>query len=118
MALGRGDAALDEWGVAIDLDPDDPRPYLGRARAATQLGLREDFAPADLEKAAAHAGDQPALLLEVAREYARCVGDRGDHVPRVVALASQALGLYVRALPVAAPPTATADSGGSKTSRD
>ena len=37
-ALGNHEAAVQEWGLAADQDPEDPRVYLGRARA--EIGLK------------------------------------------------------------------------------
>ena len=37
MALGRNEAALEEWSLALDEDPEDPRLYLGRARTLILL---------------------------------------------------------------------------------
>ena len=37
MALGRDEAALGDWSLALDADPEDPEAYLGRAKALIRL---------------------------------------------------------------------------------
>src|SRR5439155_9229208 len=51
MALGRDEAAVRDWSLALDDDPEDPEAYLGRARARIRLRLH-DRALVDLEQAA------------------------------------------------------------------
>jgi tetratricopeptide (TPR) repeat protein len=98
MALNRPDAALEDWSAAIGFDEQDGRAYLGRARAAIRSGLWDDYALADLEKAAAWSGEQPGLLLEIAYEYAQFVSERAERLPRVLGLAGRSFDLYLRAL--------------------
>lgn len=110
LALGRNDDAVEAWTLAINADPQDPGSFLGRARASQRTGLWGDYAMADLEQAAAWAGDHPELLLEITREYARLVGDRADRLPRVLSLAGRSFGLYLRVLTDPAIPSPTVQS--------
>ena len=90
MALGRDEEAVIAWTAALARDPDDPCAYLGRARALART-RRPDAALADLEKSAALAGTDPALLARVALAYATLLRDRPDRLPRLAALARLAL---------------------------
>ena len=51
MALGRDEAAVRDWSLALDEDPEDPEAYLGRRQALIRLRLH-DRALVDLEQAA------------------------------------------------------------------
>jgi Flp pilus assembly protein TadD len=81
MALGQFDAAVRDWKLALDDDPDDPQFYLGRARAFSRLG-RVDRALVDLEQAADWASSNPRLLTEIALAHAACLGRRPDQLAR------------------------------------
>jgi len=86
VALGRGDAAVAEWSLALRRDPELPEAYLGRARA--QMGLaRWDLALADLEQAASWANADPGIELGIVVAYFRCLTSRPDRLPRWRALA-------------------------------
>ncbi|HMB08304.1 MAG TPA: serine/threonine-protein kinase [Isosphaeraceae bacterium] len=89
LALGDAEGAVRDWSLALAHDPDDPRAYLGRARAF--LRLRQwDQALADLEQAAGWADARPGLLFEIALANARCLPEHPQRLPRVVALARRA----------------------------
>ena len=81
MALGQLDAAVRDWTLALDDDPDDPQLYLGRARAFSRLG-RVDRALVDLEQAADWASSNPRLLTEIALAHAACLSRRPDQLAR------------------------------------
>jgi hypothetical protein len=85
MALGRDEAAIRDWSLALDDDPEDPGAYLGRARARIRLGLQHR-ALADLEQAADWATDHPMLLPRITAAYALCLGSQPDRFPRWVRL--------------------------------
>jgi tetratricopeptide (TPR) repeat protein len=85
MALGRNKEAIDDWNAAAIYDPEDPRVYLGRARAFLRLG-QWDQALADLERAAGWAGERAGLLARITLTYAACLPERPDRLPRVLAL--------------------------------
>ena len=88
MALGRDEAAVREWSLALDDDPEDPGP--------TWDGPGPDPAPtprpspADLEEAADWAADNPMLLPRITAAYALCLGSRPDRFPQWLALARRA----------------------------
>jgi tetratricopeptide (TPR) repeat protein len=85
MALGRPEQALEDWARAIAFDPEDPRAYLGRARAFFRL-RRLDQALADLEQAAGWTGEHRRLLLPITIAYAACLPERPDRWQRVLSL--------------------------------
>ncbi len=87
--LGRPDLSLPEWSSQLAYDPEDATSFLGRAQAFRQLG-QWDQALADLESAAAEAGDRPALLARIALAYGACLPSRPDRLPRVLRLAGRA----------------------------
>jgi serine/threonine protein kinase/tetratricopeptide (TPR) repeat protein len=89
MALGRDDAAVRDWSLALDDDPEDPEAYLGRATALIRL-RRHDRALVDLEQAADWAADNPRLLPRITAAYAVCLISRPDRFPRWVRLARRA----------------------------
>jgi tetratricopeptide (TPR) repeat protein len=90
MALGNADVAARDWSLALIHDPEDPRAFLGRARAFLRL-QRWDNARADLEQAAAWTDDWASLGWPIVAGYLRCLPARPDQLPRVVALARRAL---------------------------
>jgi tetratricopeptide (TPR) repeat protein len=90
VAVGRVEAAVLEWSLALRRDPELPQAYLGRARAQTMLG-RWDLALADLEQAAAWANADPRIELGIVTTYFRCLRDRPDRLPRWLALARRAV---------------------------
>ena len=90
MALGRNEEAVLEWSLALDDDPEDPRLYLGRARALILL-RRWDRALADLGQAADWAGDHPALLTRIVLTSAMCLPARPDRFPQWLTQARRAL---------------------------
>ena len=85
MALGDPLGASRDWRQAIAHDPDDPRSYLGRARAEADLG-HWDAALADLEQAAGWTDGRPGLGLRIALAYARCLPQRPQHLRRLTSL--------------------------------
>jgi tetratricopeptide (TPR) repeat protein len=89
LALDRPEAALEAWSLATRADPDDPRVFLGRARAFLKLH-QWNQALADLERAASASGDRPELLGEVARAYAECLPAYPNRRARVERLARRA----------------------------
>jgi tetratricopeptide (TPR) repeat protein len=94
MALGRDEAAVREWSLAVENDPEDPQAYLGRAMALLRRGLR-DQAQVDLEQAADGAANRPALLARIAVTYASCLGSSPERLPRAFALARRAWSAWV-----------------------
>jgi len=94
MALGRDEAAVRDWSLALDDDPEDPEAYLGRARALIRLG-RHDRALVDLEQAADWAADNPMLLPRITAAYAPCLGARPDRFPRWLRLARHAWSAWI-----------------------
>ena len=89
VALGRVEAAVQEWSLALRRDPELPEAYLGRARA--HLKLRQwDMALADLEQAASWAHSDPGIELGIVAAYFQCLGKRADRLPRFLALAMRA----------------------------
>jgi tetratricopeptide (TPR) repeat protein len=89
LALGAAEQAVRDGSLALAYDPDDPRAYLGRARAFLRLNQR-DQALADLEQAAGWADGEPRLLVSIALTYLRCLPTHPEQLPRVVALLRQA----------------------------
>jgi tetratricopeptide (TPR) repeat protein len=85
-ALGKFEAAVDEWSLALRRDPELPEAFLGRALAQMQLA-RWDMALADLEQAAAWAHSDPRTELLIIAAYWDCVKNRLDRLPRWLALA-------------------------------
>ncbi len=94
MALGQDEAAVREWSLAVENDPEDPQAYLGRATALLRRGLR-DQALVDLEQAADGAANRPALLARIAVTYASCLGSSPERLPRAFALARRAWSAWV-----------------------
>ena len=90
MGLGRFQAAYDAWTSALAFDSEDPRAYLGRARALVRLG-RWDDASADLEQAVGWSGSRADVLARITLTYAGCLPRRPDKLPRVMDLARQTL---------------------------
>jgi tetratricopeptide (TPR) repeat protein len=84
-ALKRYDDAMNDWSLAAEFDPEDPRIYQGRARSLLRMGLT-DRALVDLEQAADWAADNPALLAPITLTYASCLAARPDRFPRVIQL--------------------------------
>jgi tetratricopeptide (TPR) repeat protein len=97
MALGRYEAARQDWSLALDNDPEDPEAYLGRARTLIRLG-RPNRALVDLEQAAVWAADNPRLLARIAAAYALCLGSRPDRFPRWLGLAQRAWSTWIAAV--------------------
>ncbi len=89
MALGRDEAAVRDWSLALDHDPEDAAAYLGRARALIRLRLHVR-ARSDLEEAAVWAAENPTLLPRITAAYALCLGSRLDRFPRWLGLARRA----------------------------
>jgi len=90
LALGNAELAVRDWTLALTYDPEDPRAFLGRARAFLRLG-RWDNARADLEQAAAWTDDWATLGLPIVVGYLRCLPARPEQLPRAIALARRAL---------------------------
>ena len=82
-ALGRTEAAIQEWSLALRRDPELPEAYLGRARAHIKLRQWE-MALANLEQAAAWAHSDPRIELEIAGAYFQCLAKHPDRLPRFV----------------------------------
>lgn len=77
------DGALRDWATVLDLDPDDPEAYLGRAQ--TFIDLREwDKALVDLEQAAAWTEGRPGLNLRIAFGFLQVLPARPTLLPRVM----------------------------------
>ena len=89
MALGREEAAIEDWSFALADDPEDPLLYLGRARTLIRLRFW-DRALADLEQAADLAVDNARLWTRIACAYATCLPARPDRFPRWLAHARRA----------------------------
>jgi serine/threonine protein kinase/Tfp pilus assembly protein PilF len=98
MALGNAELALRDWSLALIYDPEDPRAFLGRARAFLRL-RRWDNARADLEQAASWTDDWASLGWPIVVSYLRCLPARPDQLPRVLALARRALAAPRTTLP-------------------
>jgi eukaryotic-like serine/threonine-protein kinase len=94
MALGRDEAAVRDWSLALDEDPEDPGAYFGRARALIRLRLH-DRALVDLEQATVWASDSPTLLPRIAAAYTLCLGSRPDRFPRWLSLARRAWSVWL-----------------------
>jgi eukaryotic-like serine/threonine-protein kinase len=90
LALGNAEQALRDWTLALSYDPEDPRAFLGRARAFLRLG-RWDNARADLEQAAAWTDDWASLGLPIVVGYLRCIPARPEQLQRAFALVRRAL---------------------------
>ena len=90
LSLGNAEQALRDWTIALTNDPEDPRAFLGRARAFLRLG-RWDNARADLEQAAAWTDDWATLGLPIVVGYLRCLPARPEQLPRAIALTRRAL---------------------------
>jgi len=74
------DAVLD-WSQALQLDPELPQAYLGRARSYVRL-LKWDRALADLELAASWSHGNLGLQLGIMFTYARCLPEQPGHLGR------------------------------------
>jgi eukaryotic-like serine/threonine-protein kinase len=85
IALGRTEQAVDDWSRALAYDAEDPRCYLGRARAFLRL-RQTDQALADLEQAAGWNGGRTDLLLPITLTYAVCLRERPDRLPHMLNL--------------------------------
>ena len=81
MAVGKYDAAVRDWSLALDEDAEDPEAYLGRATALIKLD-RADRALVDLDQAADWAAGSPILLARITARYAVCLGARPDRLSR------------------------------------
>jgi tetratricopeptide (TPR) repeat protein len=88
MALGRDEAARQDWSLVLDNDPEDPEAYLGRAKTLIRLG-RPNRALVDLEQAALWAAENPRLLPRITAAYALCLGSRPDRFPQWLGLAQR-----------------------------
>ncbi len=88
VALGKIEAAVGEWSLALRRDPELPEAFLGRALAQMRL-RRWDMALADLEQAAAWSHSDPRIELRIILAYWRCLNDRPDRFPRWLALAQR-----------------------------
>lgn len=85
FALGEYARSAEEWTRAIEVNPEDPWAYLGRARTSIALG-RWSRATADLDQAINWAGENPTLLVKAAFAYLRCIPSRPRRVNRVLPL--------------------------------
>lgn len=85
MGLGQTKQAIESWSRALNADPDDPRPYLDRARAFQGLHAR-DQALVDLEQAAELADHRPGLMGRVIFDYMTCLAGRPDRIYRIKTL--------------------------------
>jgi tetratricopeptide (TPR) repeat protein len=94
MALGGDEAALEEWSLALDDDPENPRLYLGRARALLRL-RRWARALVDLEQAAEWADGHPGLLIRIAITSAACLPACPDRFSQWLGQARRALAALV-----------------------
>jgi serine/threonine protein kinase/Tfp pilus assembly protein PilF len=99
LALGNAELAVRDWSLALLHDPEDPRAFLGRARAFLRL-QRWDNARADLEQAAAWTDDWARLGWPIVAVYLRCLPARPDQFPRVLALARRTLAAPRTTVPV------------------
>ena len=88
VALGKFEAALQEWSLALRRDPELPEAYLGRARAHVKL-RQWDMALADLEQAATWARSDPRIEIGIVSAYFQCLKDRPDRLRRFLTLAVQ-----------------------------
>ncbi|MEO6810081.1 MAG: tetratricopeptide repeat protein, partial [Isosphaeraceae bacterium] len=82
MALGQVTQAIESWSKALNADPDDPRPYLDRARAFRSLHAW-DQALADLERAAELANRRPGLMGRIILDYTTCLIGRPNRIYRI-----------------------------------
>jgi serine/threonine protein kinase/Tfp pilus assembly protein PilF len=98
FALGNAELAVRDWSLALRYDPEDPRAFLGRARAFLQL-QRWDNARADLEQATVWTDDWASLGWQIVVGYLRCLPARPEQLPRVIAVARRALTAPRTALP-------------------
>ena len=89
MALNDVRGAIDDWSRALEHDPENAAAFLGRAEALARLH-QWDPAIADLEQAAGWSEGQPALRLRIAINYARCLAQTPDRLPRLVAMIRRA----------------------------
>jgi serine/threonine protein kinase/predicted Zn-dependent protease len=112
LALGNAAAAARDWTAALSHDPEDPRAFLGRARAFLRLG-RWDHARADLEQAAAWTDDWQRLGPEIVLGYARCLPAHPEQLPRVLTLAARTWSSRAIASPTLTP-TPTLDTQASQ----
>jgi eukaryotic-like serine/threonine-protein kinase len=96
MALGRDEAAIRDWSLALDDDPEDPGAYLGRARALIRLGLHRR-ALGDLEQADYWAADNPLLLQRITGSYALCLGSQPGRFPRWMRLVRRTWSAWIAA---------------------
>jgi tetratricopeptide (TPR) repeat protein len=85
MGLGQTKQAIESWSRALEADPDDPRPYLDRARAFRSLHAW-DQALADLERAAELANRRPEIMGRTILEYTACLVGRPDRIYRIKTL--------------------------------
>jgi hypothetical protein len=88
MDLGQERAALEDWSLALADDPENPRAYLGRARALMRL-RRWDRALVDLEQAADWAFDNPRLLARITLNYTVCLFARPGRFSRLLVHATR-----------------------------
>ncbi len=95
LALGRPRAALEEWSLALRIDPEWPEAYLGRARTSFLLGAW-DQGLADLEQAAAWAHADPRIEAAVAIGYLRALRARPKRLPRLLAHTRRAMAGFRR----------------------
>jgi hypothetical protein len=98
LAVGNAELAAGDWSLALIYDPEDPRAFLGRARAFLRL-QQWDYARADLEQAAFWTDDWASLGWPIVISYLRCLPARPEQLPRVIALARRALAPPGSALP-------------------
>jgi serine/threonine protein kinase/lipoprotein NlpI len=89
-ALGRDEAAVQEWSLALRRDPELPKAYLGRAQA--QMSLRRwELALADLEQAASWAHGDPWTEFGIVMAYLKCLPHRPDRLPRWLSLTERTI---------------------------
>jgi tetratricopeptide (TPR) repeat protein len=96
MALGRHEAARQDWSLVLENDPEDPEAYLGRARCLIRLG-RPIRALVDLEQATYWAADNPRLSLRIVANYALCLGARPDRFHRWLGLVQRTWSTWINA---------------------
>ncbi len=94
-ALEAPASALAEWSQALNEDPQNPELFLGRALDSLRSG-QWHLALADLEDAAQHAADHPAILSRITLAYAACLPARPNRLPRVLMLARQSARSWLR----------------------
>jgi serine/threonine protein kinase/Tfp pilus assembly protein PilF len=88
FALGDDRAAVEDWRLALEDDPEDPLSYLGRARALIRL-RQWNRALVDLEQAASRAFDNPRILTRATLCYIACLPENPGHIGRWLALAGR-----------------------------